>query len=151
MSSLLTISSLLAIWKIEVFLQWHNDALPVSNVHVSAKKSKTAKEIVRDDLRYEYSSDQEWESICCTLLPASFHICFWLLCVWNVWRRKRSHLKTVYNTAKSISPGYTYTENFSQKILLTAPTHFGCDEIFSSWILYTLQGRRQLREIGGAK
>ena len=39
--------------------------------------------------------------------------------------RKRSHSKTVSNTAKSISSGYTYTENLSQIILLFEPTHFG--------------------------
>ena len=29
--------------------------------------------------------------------------------IWNVWRRRCSHSQTVYNTAKSISPGNTYT------------------------------------------
>ena len=43
-----------AIWKIDVCLQWHNDALPVY-MH-QRNKTKTAK-IVKDDLRYEYSSD----------------------------------------------------------------------------------------------
>ena len=45
----------------------------------------------------------------------------------------------MYNTAKSILPGYTYTENLSQKILLSALiTHFGFnrDEIFSSRTLH---------------
>ena len=41
---------------------------------------------------------------------------------WNVWRRRCSHSQTVYNTAKSISPGNTYTEKLSQKIFLSAPT-----------------------------
>ena len=56
---------------------------------------------------------------------ASFRIYFWLSYVWNVWRTRRSHLKTVYNTAKSILPGYSYTENLSQTILSSAPAHFG--------------------------
>ena len=40
---------------------------------------------------------------------------------WNVWRRRCSHSQTVYNTARSISPGNTYTEKLSQKILSSAP------------------------------
>ena len=40
---------------------------------------------------------------------------------WNVWRRRYSHSQTVYNTAKSILPGNTYTEKLSQKILSSAP------------------------------
>ena len=40
---------------------------------------------------------------------------------WNVWRRRCFHSQTVYNTVKSISPGNTYTEKFSQKILSSAP------------------------------
>ena len=40
---------------------------------------------------------------------------------WNVWRRRCSHSQMVYNTAKNISPGNTYTEKISQKILLSAP------------------------------
>ena len=39
----------------------------------------------------------------------------------NVWRRRCSHSQTVYNTAKSISPGNIYTEKLSQKILSSAP------------------------------
>ena len=41
---------------------------------------------------------------------------------WNVLRRRCSHSQTVYNAAKSISPGNTYTEKLSQKILSPAPT-----------------------------
>ena len=40
----------------------------------------------------------------------------------NVWQRRCSHSQTVYNTAKNISPGNTYTEKLSQKIFLSAPT-----------------------------
>ena len=40
---------------------------------------------------------------------------------WNVWRRRCSHSQTAYNTAKSISPGNTYTEKLSQKIFSSAP------------------------------
>ena len=40
---------------------------------------------------------------------------------WNVWRRC-SHSQTVYNTAKSILPGNTYTEKLSQKTFSSAPT-----------------------------
>ena len=43
---------------------------------------------------------------------------------WNVWRRRCSHLQTVYNTAKSISPGY-YTEKLSQKSFHLHQPHFG--------------------------
>ena len=43
---------------------------------------------------------------------------------WNVWRRRCSHSQTVYNTAKSISPGNAYTEKLSQKNFLTASTPF---------------------------
>ena len=39
----------------------------------------------------------------------------------NVWRRRCFRSQTVYNTVKSISPGNTYTEKLSQKILLSAP------------------------------
>ena len=51
---------------------------------------------------------------------------------WNVWRRRCSHSQTVYTTAKSISPDNTYTKKLSQKILSSAPTHFGFgrDEFF---------------------
>ena len=40
---------------------------------------------------------------------------------WNVWRRC-SHSQTMFNTAKSISPGNTYAEKLSQKILSPPPT-----------------------------
>ena len=51
---------------------------------------------------------------------------------WNVWRRRCSHSQTVYNTAKSISPGNTYTEKLSQKFFHLHQPHFsfGCDEFF---------------------
>ena len=51
---------------------------------------------------------------------------------WNVWRRRCSHSQTVYNTAKSISPGNTYTENLSQKSFHLHQPHFGFgrDEVF---------------------
>ena len=52
--------------------------------------------------------------------------------VWNVWRRRCSHSQTVYNTAKSISPGNTYTEKLSQKFFHLHQPHFGFgrDEVF---------------------
>ena len=52
---------------------------------------------------------------------------------WNVWRRRCSHSQTVYNTAKSISPGNTYTEKSSQKSFHLHQPHFGFgrDEVFS--------------------
>ena len=50
-----------------------------------------------------------------------FVLAFGFKRTWNVWRRRCSHSQTVYNTAKSISPGNTYTEKLSQKILLSAP------------------------------
>ena len=43
----------------------------------------------------------------------------------NVWRRRCSHSQTVYNTAKSISPGNTYTEKLSQKSFHLHQPHFG--------------------------
>ena len=46
-----------------------------------------------------------------------FVLAFGFKCTWNVWRRRCSHSQTVYNTAKSVSPGNTYTEKLSQKIL----------------------------------
>ena len=51
---------------------------------------------------------------------------------WNVWRRRCSHSQTVYNTAKSISPGNTYTEKLSQKPFHLHQSHFGFgrDEFF---------------------
>ena len=49
---------------------------------------------------------------------------------WNVWRRRCSHSQTVYNTAKSISPGNTYTEKLSQKSFHLHQPHFGRDEVF---------------------
>ena len=51
-----------------------------------------------------------------------FVLAFGFKYTWNVWRRRCSHSLTVYNTAKSISPGNTYTEKLSQKILSSAPT-----------------------------
>ena len=51
-----------------------------------------------------------------------FILTFGFKYAWNVWRRICSHSQTVYNTAKSISPDNTFTEKFSQKILLSAPT-----------------------------
>ena len=50
-----------------------------------------------------------------------FVLAFGFKYAWNVWRRRYSHSQTVYNTAKSISPGNTYTEKLSQKILSSAP------------------------------
>ena len=50
-----------------------------------------------------------------------FVLAFSFKYAWNVWRRRCSHSQTVYNTAKSISPGNTYTEKLSQKILSSAP------------------------------
>ena len=51
---------------------------------------------------------------------------------WNVWRRRCSHSQTVYNTAKSISPGNTYTEKLSQESFYLHQPHFGFgrDEFF---------------------
>ena len=68
-----------------------------------------------------------------------FILAFGFKYAWNVWRRC-SHLQTVYNTAKSISPGNTYTEKLSQKNLSSAPTLLWLwpDEVFSSWTLYAL-------------
>ena len=43
-----------------------------------------------------------------------FVLAFGFKYTWNVWRRRCSLSQTVYNTAKSISPGNTYTEEFSQ-------------------------------------
>ena len=53
---------------------------------------------------------------------------------WNVWRRTCSHSQTVYNMAKSISPGYTYTKKLSQKSFHPHQPHFGFgrDEFFFS-------------------
>ena len=51
-----------------------------------------------------------------------FVLAFGFKYTWNVWRRRCSHSLTVYNTAKSISPGNTYTEKLSKKILSSAPT-----------------------------
>ena len=51
----------------------------------------------------------------------SFVLAFGFKYAWNVWRRRYSHSQTVYNTAKSISPGNTYAEKLSQKILSSAP------------------------------
>ena len=50
----------------------------------------------------------------------------------NVWRRRCSHSQTMYNTAKSISPGNTYTEKLSQKSFHLHQPHFGFgrDEFF---------------------
>ena len=50
-----------------------------------------------------------------------FVLAFGFKYTWNVWRRRCSHSQTVYKTAKSISPGDTYTEKLSQKILSSAP------------------------------
>ena len=50
-----------------------------------------------------------------------FVLAFGFKYAWNVWRRRCSHSPTEYNTAKSISPGNTYTEKLSQKILSSAP------------------------------
>ena len=50
-----------------------------------------------------------------------FLLAFGFKYTWNVWRRRCSHSQTVYNTAKSISPDNTYTENLSQKIFSSAP------------------------------
>ena len=50
-----------------------------------------------------------------------FVLAFGFEYTWNVWRRRCFHSQTVYNTVKSISPGNTYTEKLSQKILSSAP------------------------------
>ena len=50
-----------------------------------------------------------------------FVLAFGFKYTWNAWRRSCSHSQTVYNTAKNISPGNTYTEKLSQKILSSAP------------------------------
>ena len=50
-----------------------------------------------------------------------FVLAFSFKYAWNVWLKRYSHSQTVYNTAKSISPGNTYTGKLSQKILSTAP------------------------------
>ena len=50
-----------------------------------------------------------------------FVLAFGFKYTWNVWRRRCSHSQTVCNTAKSISPGNTYTEKLSQKILSSTP------------------------------
>ena len=51
---------------------------------------------------------------------------------WNVWQRRCSHSQTVYNTAKSISSGNTFTEKLSQKSFHRHQPHFGFgrDEVF---------------------
>ena len=61
-----------------------------------------------------------------------FVLAFGFKCAWNVWRRC-FHSQTVYNTAKSISPGNTYTEKLSQKSFHLHQFHFGFgrDEFFS--------------------
>ena len=61
-----------------------------------------------------------------------FRLTFGFKYAWNLWRRRCSHLQTVYNTAESISPGNTYTENFSQKSFYLHQPHFGFgrDEVF---------------------
>ena len=50
-----------------------------------------------------------------------FVLAFGFKYTWNVWRRRCSHSQTVYNMAKSISPGNAYTEKLSQKILSSTP------------------------------
>ena len=50
-----------------------------------------------------------------------FVLAFGFKYTWIVWQRRCSHSQTVHNTAKSISPGNTYTEKLSQKILSSAP------------------------------
>ena len=50
-----------------------------------------------------------------------FVLAFGFKYTWNVWWRRCFHSQTVYNTAKSISPGNTYIEKLSQKILSSAP------------------------------
>ena len=56
-----------------------------------------------------------------------FILAFDLKYVWNVWRRRCSHLQTVYNTA-----GNTYTDKLSQKSFHLHQPHFGFgrDEVF---------------------
>ena len=51
-----------------------------------------------------------------------FILAFGFKYAWNVWRRRCSHSQMVYNTAKSILSGNTYTEKLSQKILSSALT-----------------------------
>ena len=50
-----------------------------------------------------------------------FVLAFGFKYTWNVWRRRCSHSQTVFITVKSISPGNTYTEKLSEKILSSAP------------------------------
>ena len=61
-----------------------------------------------------------------------FILAFGFKYAWNVWRRRCSYLQTMYNAAKSISPGNTYTEKLSQKSFhLHQPQFgFGRDELF---------------------
>ena len=61
-----------------------------------------------------------------------FILAFGFKYAWNVWRRRWSYLQTVYNAAKSISPGNTYTEKLSQKSFHLHQPHFGFgrDEVF---------------------
>ena len=61
-----------------------------------------------------------------------YYVAFDFKYAWNVWRRRCSYSQTVYNTAKSISPGNTYTEKLSQKSFHLHQLHFGFgrDEVF---------------------
>ena len=60
-----------------------------------------------------------------------FILTFGFKYAWNVWRRRCSHSQTVYNTAKSISPGNTYIQkNYLKKSFYLHQPHFGRDEFF---------------------
>ena len=61
-----------------------------------------------------------------------FILAFGFKYAWNVWRRRCSYLQTMYNAAKSISHGNTYTEKLSQKSFHLHQPHFGFgrDEVF---------------------
>ena len=61
--------------------------------------------------------EEKFTARCC---QPPFVLAFGFKYAWNVWRRC-SHSQTEYDTAKSISPGNTYTEKLSQKIFSSAP------------------------------
>ena len=73
--------------------------------------------------------EEKFTARCCR---SPFRLTFGFKYAWNVWRRRCSHLQTVYNTAESISPGNTYTKSFSQKSFYLHQLHFGFgrDEVF---------------------
>ena len=69
-----------------------------------------------------FGYDHAWRKITERYCRPPFVLAFGFKYTWNVLRRRCSHSQTVYNAAKSISPGNTYAEKLSQKILSPAPT-----------------------------